>query len=167
MSGRGRNRNQSPERRRSRSRSRSGSQDQRRDQPSTSQEPEEDEPQYEPYDFRDSIQKIGDRVAEGYSFDPKTLVLISSFLNDILKNVTLKAKENAQSKNEQTIAYVDVMVAAMDQFGEENKWIERIVTQGQSKLEAFEDRIKNRAAQRAQESDRGGDEEIEEYRDSD
>lgn len=96
---------------------------------------------FKPHNFGPKIKQIGEKSAKGCTIQPRTLALLSSFLNDIIKNVTLKAKENVEATGKKTITYTDVMVAAMDQFGEDNKWIEIIVRRGLAKSKPYEDKI--------------------------
>ena len=85
--------------------------------------------------------QIANKTAPEYQLQKKTQQLISSFLNEIVQNVTKKAKENAESTRKKTITYIDVMVATMNLFGEDNKWIERIMKRGLNKSREFEDKI--------------------------
>ena len=76
--------------------------------------------------------------------------MLNSFLNEIVKNVTQKAKENVMATGKKTITYIDVMVATMNLFGDENKWIDRIMKRGLTKSKAYEDKIGFRTPRRGE-----------------
>lgn len=96
---------------------------------------------FRPQNFATKIKQIGKKAAPKYVVQARTIKLLSSFLNEIVKNVTQKAKENVEEMGKKTITYTDVMVAAMNLFGDQNKWIEKIMKRGQAKSKAYEDKI--------------------------
>lgn len=100
------------------------------------------EPKLKEHRFQTKIKQIKDKVSPKYKIQEKTSSLINSILNDIVKNVTMKAKSNTQAYRKKTLTFIDIMVATMNQFGEDNKWIEDIMDRGFEKKDLYESKIK-------------------------
>ena len=99
-------------------------------------------PKFKEHSFQAKIKQITNKVSPKYQIQPKALTLLNSFLNDIVKNVILKAKEKNQSTRKNILTYTDVYVSAMNLFGDENKWIKNIMQTGEEKSKLYETKIR-------------------------
>lgn len=92
--------------------------------------------------FDSVIKQIKDHVKpeiEGISKD--AIELLNSLINSILVKVSSKAKSNTSKYRKKIISYTDIMVAAMNTFGDENKWIEAIIREGEKESAEYEEKI--------------------------
>ena len=87
--------------------------------------------------FHNRIMRIKNDLSPKLRVQKRTVDLMNALLNDILRNVTLKARINTHQYRKKTITFTDVYVAAMNLFGESNKWIDKIMSAGEKKAEDY------------------------------